>query len=737
MAYELIYQGEFSSIAENDYRLEILKKDYSGPFFTLPMSAVPVVQTWGMDEIKGVVKGCSLTIGYLNTGAFPIEVFYSNSDTDFKVIFSQGAQVLFVGFLVQDDIREPMIDYTHEVQLSANDSLGLIKDIEFDKTPTSPTVSYTTAQGDFIAITMPAQNWIYLRNSQYLPVVGTPFTITGHPTPLMNGTFTPTVVNVISTGNYNIRTNTFTGDTTAEACFINGAGGLFNFYGRNSLLSIINLCLRNTNLELESYVYENLYENNHNTASSSLAQTFIDVQSFISGEKFEDCYGILSKICDRFNLTLFQSLGRWNIIRWDELRLGASINGFIYDKDFLLLGTTTLDSDMLFGFQEDTYPEAGLSKSAVRPFKFVKETFNYRQPKYLLKNYDLQTLGALIRQYVSGTNTIYEYVAIGWESAWPVAPVAERFIRVVKDSTGTELDRALVLRGPTGDSARAIQSEPFEVSQGDKIKFSFSFQTNVSQSGSITIIFALRLTDGTTNRYVDELPAENGAWIGNIGFNYSLPSGGNTNQIQTVEISSSQIPFDGLIYCYLAQCTFSPQSTAKETIFRDIRLEYTPFINDSVKIIGHVHNDQQTPDIKNKEDGEIYADDSPRNSIQGTLFLSSFVGNIQKKTTLWHRGGVAESLKLGEITTREQLQWRSEVRTRMDGNFRGLIQSGKYVSMLTHFAYAQMAGLNFLFGNLQIDYRNNQFSCSATELFKDGEADIADDYTFTYLYDAT
>ncbi|MGB5048239.1 MAG: hypothetical protein WBO46_04855, partial [Caldilineaceae bacterium] len=494
MAYGLKYQGEFDSISEDGYRIEILQKEYTGPFFTLQMAGVPVVHNWGPDDPKAAVKGSSLTINYLNKGDYPIEVFFSNNDDEFKVIFYQGSQVLFVGFLVQDDIYEPMNDFTHEVTLSANDNLGLLKDVALNKNPLNN--QSTTVEGDFISIVVPPQNWIYLRNSAYLPVVGTPFNISGHPSAAMNGNFTPITVNVLSTGNYNVRTNTFTGDQAAAPANVNGYGGYFNFYAKESLLNIIALCLQNTGLGLETYIYENLFEVSQVNTKSSLEQTFIDVQTFISGEVFMSCYDVLTKICERFNMTLFQAKGRWNIIRWDEMRQGTGINGFVYDSTFTQTGTTTLDEQLTFGFEQDTYPEAGLRKTIFRPWQFDKETFNYEQPKYLLNNYDLQTLGALLRTYNSGANIVKEYVATGWTGTNGNTTPSERFIRVVSDALLNELERYLVIRGNTSESAMAVPSDPIEANIGDKISFSFSVRTNDDQAPGIGAVFAVRMYNG-------------------------------------------------------------------------------------------------------------------------------------------------------------------------------------------------------------------------------------------------
>ena len=829
MAYGLKYQGEFDSISEVGYRLEILEKDYTGINYSLQMAAVPVVHSWQTDDPKAPIKGSSLSIRYLNKGSQPIENFYSNADDHFKVIFYQGSKVLFTGFLVQDDCIEPMVDFTHEVTLSANDNLGLLKDLALD---VSAEVSLLPciAQGDFIGITIPVQNWIILTNVNFTPAVGTPFTISGHSVAAMNNTFSPISVTTLSPTSFRVKVGISTGDTIAAPCTINGTSSITSTNKRLTLANIVHACLVKTGLELDTHIYCNLFEANHIVTTSFLHQTYIEPDTFLTGEKYDNCYNVLDKICSTFNLSLFQALGRWNLVRWDELRRGA-VNGFVYDFDFSLTGTEDLQSAFDFGFygitgtpDHPTYPEAGLTKSIVRPYEFSKETFNYQQPKYLLRNYDLQKLGALLRTYTSSGNTIKEYVATDWEDHFTGTSV-ERFIRVTTDSNGNEIDRTIVMRGSTGDSARSIQSKPIEVSAGDKVKFSFQFKTNVSQGGALTIIFAVRVYDGANNRYVDELPTDNGDWQTGIGFNYVIASGDNSNVYHQVDINSSQIPYNGHLYCYLAQATQYPQSTAKETIYKDIRLEITQYINDSSKIIGHIHKDSQAVTIKNNRDVEVYIDDSPRNTIQGTLFNANFTGLLQNRTALWYRNGVTESKKAGNIITNETLQYRSVSRTKLEGSYRGLRQSGGsksvpgivdfytltvpatyyaihapsipsgdinvgdtivvtgsgsnngtftviqiwtagalfpigsyivaetivtepgstctlayspkiIISPLTWFTYAELAGKNFAFGNLELDYRQDRINNStAYELYNDSEIDVVDDYSFTYIYD--
>jgi hypothetical protein len=732
MAYSLKYNGSFDNIDNVNCLLEIYEKDYSGIFYSMDFAEAPIIHTWGTDDPKGAVRGSSLTIRYINKGSQPIENFYSAEDDKYKVIFYVAGNVAFTGFLVQDDFIEPMLDYNHPVTLSANDGLGLLKDIELDlknEVAKLPCI----AQGDFIGILVPTQNWIYLTNINFAPVVGVPFTISGHPNSSMNSTFTPTVVNKISNTKYNIRTNSFTGDTVAAPCTINGTSTIPGVNSRLSLANIIHACLVKTGLELESHFYTNIFEDSHVTTKAFIEQTYIEPDTFISGEKLADCFTVLERICSRFNISFFQSGGKWVFVRWHELRLNNAIQSFIYDKDFNLTGTGTLPGNFLAGFNKPTYPEFGLTKSLYRPYEFVKETFNYQQPKYLLKNYDLSKLGALLRTNVVAGNIVKEYIATDWEDSFNT-PVVERFIRVVSDNLGNELSRDLVMRGATGDSAKAVQSKPVDVTKGDKVKFSFNFKTNNSQAGNININFAVRLFDGLQNRYVDELPIGNGNWQPGVVYTFNIPRGDNTNQWHQVEVSSSQIPFDGQLYCYLTQATQNPQNINKETIYKDIRLELTQFINDSTKIIGHIHKDKQPLVIKNNKEIDLPIDDSPRNPIQGTLFTSFFNGLVQDRTDIWFRNGIAETKKLGNITTNEELQWRSISRIKLEGSFRGLIQ-GTLISPLTWLKYQELPGLNFVFGNLEIDYRNNKASGNLWELYRNGEADVTNDYSFTYIYD--
>ncbi len=156
-----------------------------------------------------------------------------------------------------------------------------------------------------------------------------------------------------------------------------------NVYEKKPLSAIIKACLLATGLQLDTHIYCNILETTQDTNKSFLEQTLVASETFMKNDTdWENCYDILNKILERFNLTLLQANGVWNIIRWDELRYAANyqIPGFIYDKDFVLTGTIASPAQFLIQPYDATlagisYPESGYLKRIFRPYKFNKETF--------------------------------------------------------------------------------------------------------------------------------------------------------------------------------------------------------------------------------------------------------------------------------------------------------------------------------------------------------------------------
>ncbi|HRI24348.1 MAG TPA: hypothetical protein PLZ45_06705, partial [Ferruginibacter sp.] len=684
MAYGLKYQTQFTSESdtnnpERNYTLQFLFKGYSGIPITIEGAGTTVFQRWLTDDPVSPIKGSVLDISLINAGNIPITSFQSEDDDGVQVILlDENSNVLFKGYLVQDDFSETMVDFEHTIQLSATDGLGLLKGVTLDNADVRRKF-YSVRRTNGVNTVV----YVYVADSAFYPQAGDIIEFLGIAYTIATVVKEDTVISSIGY-NWTITLTTDTGGIAYGDEYIYLTGEI-NLNERNSLLSMIAVCLAQTNLALVTNVFMNLYEYRQDNTRSCLPQTLIDSQTFLNGDLYDDCYTALSRIMETFNCTLFQSNGQWQIINWFEAKqyTNNAIPGFVFDETWSEVGTTVLGGGFVIGPEPElTQLIYELRKTSYRGWKFSRKKFEYRQPKYLLKNYDLQTLGDLISEYTTGGFIYREYVAVGWEGAFST-PACERFIRVKLDLAQNEVFRELVCRGIAFDNRRAVAGTPFEVSQGDKIKFSFSFNTNISVPGFVSLVFVLELFDGTISRYVNELPTDNGDWLSTFGFTYNIPSGDNTSNWHTVDIQSSQTPFSGVIIPYLAIVTPNPANSTRETHYRDIRVELTPFINDTSKIIAQTHTQTQDANKKNNQDEQIYIDDSPRNNISGCLYNTTKTGIVQDRTVYWRYPPDASGWRLGERSTLQELTWRQKTRQQYEGGFTGLWQNSVPASMLT------------------------------------------------------
>lgn len=717
MAYGLKYRADYDTLNGDTCRIEIFEKDYSGIVYPLELSGEPVTQSYQTDEAAPEIKGCSLTMRFLNSGSLSIKSFCSNEDDTYKAVHYKNGNVTFVGYLVQDDYSEPLADYRHEIELSANDNLGLLKDVPLNNENIDTFYAFESATFETVA-----PHTVKISNINYAPTTDR-FYITQVG---FAGIYNATAVSY-SAGVYTVTVSETVSSNSPVSGFY-GYKKVIDYYGRNNLLSIIQACLFNTGLQLFTEVYCNVYEESFKTDICPLQQTYIDTKTFYENDNFKSSWDTLIYILNRFKLTLFQSGGKWIIVRWKELRYG-NVTGFQFDEYFNLIQNVVFSASVDIGFNEAVYPEAEPVKTIIRPYKSAKETFNYQQPKYLLRNSDLQSTGSLLNSYTTGSGddlkNIYEYVALYWSNG-PFSPFPSIFIRVIKDNEDNEIERYLVIKGNTGDNPRSAVGVPFEVNEGDKITFDYNFKSNISEPGNINLQLAVMVTDGTNTYFADE----SGTWGSTSRWLFNIPSGDNLNQPHNADIKPGRIPISGLLYCYLPQVCPTPLSSTDETQIKDIVLTYTPYINESTKITGHTHKTEQAANIKNVADEVIYIDDSPRNSIAGTLFKSSYDGVLMKKTNRWYRlTNSSERLKLGDIITGEELQQANTIREKIEGTFYGL----DGVTMFTKITYSPFNTLLFIFGSMEINFRSNSFDATLYEVAAPGESDTGE-YEFKYLY---
>lgn len=753
MAYGLKYQTQFSSVSDDnnasrDYTLQFLFKDYTGGPTSIEGGSISVIQKCTQDDPVAPIKGQSLDIRLVNDGSLPITSFQTIDDDGVQVkLLDDNSNVLFIGFLVQDDFSEMMVDFSHEITLSANDSLGLLKEVPLSEASVRRAF-YAVRRTNGVNTVI----YFYVGDKAFYPQASDTIEVDGGTYTIDTAVEEDTVISSIGY-NWTIKVTTTTGGIAYgdETIYLTGE---INLIERNSLLSVLAVCLAQTNLALVTNIFLNLYEYRQDNTYSTIEQTIIDTQTFISGDNYEDCYSVLSKILTGFNCTLIQANGQWNIVHWFEAReyTDNAIPGFVYDETWSRAGTTTFANNFFIGadpqLTQIIYP---LTTTAYRGYKFSRKTFNYKNPKYLLRNLDLKLLGPKIREYQSGGLFYYEYEIYQWYY-WDAygLPQADRLIRVVKDNLGNELERYIVIYNRVNGGE--VQSSPVEISEGDIIKLSFNWSTDVSQPGTGYAggNWIVRIFDGSVYQYarnyegtltpgqaLTEIPP---IWeVKSVPFslpaNWRQVTASNTNQWETVTIQTAPVPFSGLFHLVLTSLT---TSTANETRYKDFTFQIISTANNSTKIIGQVHTQEQTPTIKTNSDTEIFVDDSPKSSISGCLFLPTKTGLLQDRTTFWRYPADANGWRLGELTTLEEITWRQKTRQKFEGGFTGNWQNDTPVSLLTMAIFDFDTTKNYTFGLLNIDYKNNRFDGNLWEIHDtEDDSGFDPDYEFKYLYSTT
>lgn len=754
----LKYTSSFDSIrSQSRYIVNIYQESYEGDSIPFILAGTPVVQEWQEDNPLAPIKGSTLTINLTTSGGLSLLDFYSDNDNEYNVKLIgddvTGTQtILFDGYILQDDCTEVQVDFVHTITLTASDNLGTIKDISLDRAAflfgditTLPSVPMAfVPAGPYIVINVATWD---VQPGQTFTIDGTPFTMVAN-LGQIDLVYTGWCIQIVEAipalviGTFDI--------TYRQVVSLDGYIPLITF---------IKLCLRSTYLDLPLSVI------NHITPTDG--EIFLDTgetriledvtllgNTFLKGNQYMSCYEVLEIIMKRFNMSCFQSLNSWWIVRYPDLFLDYEegetlVDYYRYDEiTFSYFDKFTINKSFIIGPGNNI--ETGLLKSIIRPYRRTLETFNYVQPEDLLCNSQFTDLGPLRQVTTGGGFTNREYDLPCWYNYDGGSPYPDRFIRVVFDADNREVERYAVVTGSTFDSSRSVQSENIELNEGDVINYTFQFSTDVSQPGSVNTTFAIRITDGSTTLYLQT----DGSWASTIGYVYNTPSSSNTNQWQNVSIKSSRVPFACIMNIYLAEAT---ASSSDETRYKDLRLSLTYFVAGQGQINGHSHTASQSKTLNNINDVEIFIDNTERSSISGTLFLTTQTGILQDKCTTWKFGygyntGIptATYQNLGQLVTETYMFQRYIPRTKFNGNLLNIRNANGVLSNLAIFTN-QFAGpsLNnkMLLGSVAIDYKNDSAEFTMWEVFNKTESDPADNfadfeaylfnilYEFNYLYE--
>lgn len=687
------------------YTLEFEFLNWTGGVSSVTCGAPAVIHRWDKDEPRPGVKGSTVVVTLLNiNGSLPLQSFYSAVDNNCRITLKWRDYVLFKGYVVQDDCREVMLDYTHAIEITATDGLGLLKDVPLDTANLivgDGNRTTTGVQAYTVPAAPPAAGYLFINSPTTGALIGDTVIIEG--TVGSNGVYT--IVNVVSLGPSGVAIYV---DRDFPFAIPDSTGYTFTFVtpvdlgDRITYAYLLRICLYSTNLLLNTDVYASIRPVGGVT-DRFLEETLECADDYQDGnDNFKSCYDVLTIIMERFNATIFQAEGVWNVIRRDEHRIYENdIPGYRYDENMVYLSDITFNDVFESAPNIDpsgaaplTYPETGIANSILRGYNFDKETFNYKQ-RPLLKNANLQRLGRKISSVTVGNirTDKYEFPV---NSHWTHFFGDDSYITIITEliTGGAELEKERYVYqpkpGPTNPS-QCVEFNLIEVNKGDEFDFECSIKcAGPSSNGHYFFGFYLQTLAAPSTGY----------WLANglgpLDWNSGLfpitgrSLGGVTYLSGNAEVYYSfklsdqgtnlkvpPFPADGLltIRMFGTNDTNGSEPTV-DAIWKDLKLTMRALISDSTQIIGQTHTNTQQVEVKNNSDEEIFVDDTPRNFLNGTQFLSSFTNLVQNRTSLWSYPllpSVPDN-RLGEYMTREELYWRRKERTKMEGKMYGLTQ---------------------------------------------------------------
>jgi len=435
--------------------------------------------------------------------------------------------------------------------------------------------------------------------------------------------------------------------------------------GPHPLIKLIAWALQKTGLELDIWIQMNLLEVNsiYDYPDYHFYNTvFLNAQTFEAdlGE-LEDSYTVLQKILGEF-CELSQQKNVWFIKSIDEANYAQfRICRFDYEgtpSDYI---TELYAKDI--GADSDFYTMAFMNDDArlslQRPFKSVKNIFNFEYPTEIVQNIGMDR-GDVIQEpdFTQPTSTGL-YKPEGWTHFKAVVdpPQIDYVARIVKTyNYGYEQDSYLELSQPSPIGATLyvnnLRSTPVTVEAGDRLRISFEARTSASinywnplqvrlvpDTGSDVYDWQMdnRTLDSagnpTTNQWNAINPAAFAWWTWTVN-----------NNIGNITSSSAEIdiPYSGKLYVRLLNANYQVSTIyfSSDTWFTDLNIQLTPKINGSwARYTGQEHLSEQDINTEAERETEVFMTDAPRVEMKGAMLRTLLADTIYTGNAIFDDNG--------------------------------------------------------------------------------------------------
>ncbi len=515
---------------------------------------------------------------------------------------------------------------------------------------------------------------------------------------------------------------------------------------------------------LDTKAWLNIFENSTDDRDDTgyltfLPQTAFNTRYFTNDDgTTQSLYDILDGILKAFRSCLRQADGAWQIIRWGDIRIfdDGAMPGTLYQNGFGSYSEIFFPESITIGKSQPIFPlNENQTDSILRPLKFVKETFNYNQPPWIDQaNLQIDKDATPFNSTTIGDFRYDDYTLATYFPTWSAFGDVTSYLEIVTDITATpqqEVDRYIVT--PCCASTQsAVVVNPIPVTGGDTFDLSIGWRTDTDTDDILEFDLGATLITQTEfyvlANAIASLPAPlqwvgpfaigsytDGEGLANLFMRVDSPADVDTTQWMNFSLANyvdvgqtlPPIPLDGMLLIKVAGTNGNTAINTQGTFWKDLTLTFNSFVNSSTQIIGQAHTNSQDPEIKNDLEYDTELDDSPRSNIRGTLFtdeITTFAAGIGgvffTRTSAWHRQGIDEERRLGDLNTFTDMFNQLVIRTIVQGDFFGL----RDFSMMSLINLRWLSGKKFIVGIATIDYMSCIWNATLYQIIEEGESEF-------------
>lgn len=483
---------------------------------------------------------------------------------------------------------------------------------------------------------------------------------------------------------------------------------------------------------LRYYIINNLYnigmdDGDHNT---SLMQTYIDAKTFSIGDgEYESKYTVLEKINKAFNQTIFQYLGRWYILRVEELFIPSSQN--LRQFSIYQLGSpypvnvNELRYDINIGANEEIKPiTPEMIRFIDRPIKITKLNYYYDYPSEIIDNQNFKR-GALLSSSSSlKTYSVTNWTAYKGSKSSPTPTTVDHYRKDIIDTYGNVIDSYLWMDSEPMSAENWWQSNNVKVSKNDVFDISFLWRWNETgvlfdpiPTYNIAQVFFTKSTypystywlnnsgdwtpgtfDSSSNKFISIKPDKSSI---------------DVNKYFEKSVLTKPLPYDGNIKILLTKFVYNYQG-----IYSQIQIRLQGSINGltTANIDGNYEKITKDQDIRSNFEEEIYLDDTTNYKFNGALNNSS--GVLTNPT--WYRYRFSdESYGFKKQNLIAHYEHNNKFRNRIDGTFYGLVYNGDPIGMINtvKFINDDPKKIYYITNLKEIDFANSVWNATLTEIY--------------------